>query len=305
MTTFAPFSAGQAEQMRYLDQVWPEYGHSLQVAAAFSGGMGWKSVRGVDYLVRYHSEDGKKKFTSYGKRSPETEAKFRTWEDTTGRARRIVKEKKDEVALACRLAKAHGVGRLHGRLAEMLERCWYLDVTKRLSLFGGSALMAYEGAASALMPLDLVKEDRLHFVSRVGYDELGLEELVDVVCDVDRTGCESVRKRDRVSIVTSEGEPRAEIYLSGHFQRTAETDRQAETLDEALNMLRWKGLTVARDGRPVELTSLHPSAYAVLANTMGNDLWDARAEAAFDIREAIDPDGPELEIPGRESLRGP
>jgi hypothetical protein len=305
MTFFAPFTAGQAEQMHFLQQAWPEYGHSLQVTAAFSGGMGWKSVRGVDYLVRYHSEDGKKKFTSYGKRSPETEEKLRAWEDTTGRARRIVKEKKDEVALACRLAKAHGAARLHGRLAEMLERCWYLDVDKRLSLFGGTALMAYEGAASALMPLDLIKDDRLHFVSCVEDDELGLEEIVDVVCDVDHAGCESVREGDRISIVTAAGAPRAEIYLPRFFHRLAETDRQAETFEEALTMLRWKGLAVARDGRPVALTALHPAAYAVLAAAMGNDLWDARAEAAFEIRETVDPDGPELEIPGRAWMRGP
>lgn len=305
MIEFVPFTAGQAEQMRFLERVWPDYGHSLQVTAAFSGGMGWKKVRGVDYLVRYHSEDGKKKFTSYGKRSPDTEEKLRVWENTTGRARRIVKERKDEVALACRLAKAHGIARLHGRLAEMLERCWYLDVDKRLSLFGGTALMAYEGTASVLMPLDLVKEDRLHFVSRVGDDELGLEEIVDVVCDVDRTGCEAVREGDHISVVTADGDARAEIYLPRFFHCLAETDRQSETFEEALTMLRWKGLAVARDGRPVALRALHPSAYAVLARAMGNDLWDARAEAAFEIRESVDPDGPKLDVPGLRGLRGP
>jgi hypothetical protein len=32
--------------------------------------MGWKKVKGVDYLVRYHQgEDG----NSYGRRSPETD----------------------------------------------------------------------------------------------------------------------------------------------------------------------------------------------------------------------------------------
>src|SRR5882757_7188083 len=115
MPELVEFNAGQAEQMRFLEETWPEYGHSLQVAAAFSGGMGWKTVRGVEYLVRYHSEEGKKKFTSYGRRSPKTEEIHWRWEETTGRARRVVKERKDEVALACRLAKAHGIARLPGR----------------------------------------------------------------------------------------------------------------------------------------------------------------------------------------------
>jgi hypothetical protein len=96
MSELVEFSPGQAEQTRFLEEMWPEHGHSLQVVAAFSGGMGWKTVRGVEYLVRYHSEDGKKKFTSHGRRGPETEATYRRWEETTGRARRIVKERKDE-----------------------------------------------------------------------------------------------------------------------------------------------------------------------------------------------------------------
>jgi hypothetical protein len=128
--------------------------------------MGWKTVKGVEYLVRYYSEDGKKKFTSCGRRSEETEAKLKHFEETTGGARRIVKDQRGDVALACRLAKAHELARLPGRQAETLESFWYTGVTDRLSLFGGAALLAYEGKAGALAPADLVKEDRLLFIAR-------------------------------------------------------------------------------------------------------------------------------------------
>src|ERR1700754_3094307 len=135
------FNAAQAAQMRYLHEAWPEYGHSLRVAAATSGGMGWKAVKGVEYLVRHYREDGKKKFTSYGRRNEGTEAKLKHFEETTGRARQIVKDQRDDVAFACRLAKAHGLARLPGRQAETLEWFWYTGVTDRLSLFGGAALL--------------------------------------------------------------------------------------------------------------------------------------------------------------------
>jgi hypothetical protein len=63
----------QSEQLQSLEAARKTYGPALQVAAAFSGGMSWKKVKGADYLVRYHQgEDGKKEFTSYGRRSPET-----------------------------------------------------------------------------------------------------------------------------------------------------------------------------------------------------------------------------------------
>jgi hypothetical protein len=305
MPELVEFNAGQAEQMRFLEETWPEYGHSLQVAAAFSGGMGWKTVRGVEYLVRYHSEEGKKKFTSYGRRSPKTEEIHWRWEETTGRARRVVKERKDEVALACRLAKAHGIARLPGRHAEMLERCWYLDVTKRLSLFGGTALLAYEGRAGALAPAPLVKEDRLHFVARVDPDDLGLDEIVDVVCDVDGSGCAAKRGRDRISIATTDGEPRAEIYLPGYFMRRAEGDYQAEAYALAIEVPRWNGLTVARDGRPVAVTALDPASYVALSMG-GGDLWTDRSEIAVRMKVRIDRNLPEAEAPDeRRTMRGP
>lgn len=294
MSDLRSFTAGQAEQMSFLEEAWPEYGHSLQVAAAFSGGQGWKTVRDVEYLVRYHSEDGKKKFTSMGRRSPDTEALQRRWDETVGQARKVIKDRKEDIDLACRLMKAHGGARLPGRQADILEHCWYLDVTKRLSLFGGAALMAYEGRAGALAPADLVKEDRLHFVARVAEDDLGLDEIVEA-CDVDRTGCQAEREHEyRISIETLDGDPRAEIYLPQYFHRLAETDRQAEAVAEALTMTRWKGLAVARDCRPVALTALHPAAYGVLACMFDQDLWTERSECAAAMREIVDPDGPDL-----------
>jgi hypothetical protein len=85
MSGLVKLTAEQFEQLQSLEAVWKTYGHALQVTAAFSGGMGWKTVKGTDYLVRYHQgEDGKKEFSSYGKRSPETETKYDHFVKTIG-----------------------------------------------------------------------------------------------------------------------------------------------------------------------------------------------------------------------------
>jgi hypothetical protein len=294
MLELLDFSAAQIVQMRQLEETWPEYGHSLRVVAATSGGMGWKTVKGVEYLVRHYREDGKKKFTSYGRRSEETEAKLKHFEETTGRARQIVKDQRDDVALACRLAKAHGLARLPGRQAETLEWFWYTGVTDRLSLFGGAALLAYEGKAGALAPADIVKEDRLQFIARTSHiATLGLDEIAEA-CDVDRTGCAVKRGRDKITISTSDGEPRAEILLPQLFLHRAEDERTAEMYARALDLPRWIGLTVARDARPISLTAVDPRAYAMFAGSFGdNPLWQERAAIASAM-------GARMELEGRD-----
>lgn len=300
MSELVDFNPSQVQQVRELEELWPEYGHSLRVAAATSGGMGWKTVSGVEYLVRYYPEDGKKKFTSHGRRDETTEAKYRQFQETTVRAREIVKERRDEVALACRLAKAHGLARLPGRQAETLEWFWYAGVTDRLSLFGGAALLAYELGAEAMAPASLVKEDRLVFIARTSdIGDLGLDEIVEA-CDVDRTGCTAKRRRDKITISTTDGELRAEILLPQFFTRHAENDRDADMYTAALELPRWIGLTVARDCRPIELTAVNPAAYAVLAKAFGDDgLWQEQASIAEEMRARIRSETPLDQAEGR------
>ncbi|ABE62883.1 hypothetical protein Nham_2086 [Nitrobacter hamburgensis X14] len=288
MSDLVEFNSAQAEQMHHLREMWPEYGHSLQVAAAFSGGMGWKKVKGAEYLVRYFREDGKKKFFSYGRRSAETEATFKHFEDTAGRARKIIKDQRGDFDLCCRLAKAHGLARLPGRQAAILDWFWYTGVTDRLSLFGGAALLAYEIGAGALASISLTKDGHLQFIAKTGdVEALNLDEIVEA-CDVDRTGCTAKRGRGKISIITSDGDVRAEIFLPQFFFYRAKDEREADPYFDAIEHPRWIGLTVARDNRAVSLTAVHPQVYAVLAKAFGNDpIWSSRAAAANEMNARI------------------
>lgn len=276
------FNSAQAEQVRHLQRMWDDYGRALLIAEKSDGGMAWKNVKGTEYLVHYQwDQDGKKRFKSYGKRNTDSEAVYEFFSETTGKARQTIKDLREDVALTCRLHKAHGMARLPGRQASILERFWYGGLSLRLSLFGGTALLAYEADAGALAPANLVKEDHLQFVARMpDLDAIGLDKIVEA-CDVDRTGCVVKRGRGRYLISTTDDEPRAEILiLQGPLLR----------LDDDLNLEPYLGLTVSRDCRPIPLTAADPATYVELCKAYSDEpLWDERADAAAALGARIDP----------------
>jgi hypothetical protein len=285
MSGLVKLTREQSEQLQTLEAAWTTYGPALQVAAAFSGGMGWKTVKGAEYLVRYsQGEDGKKQFRSYGRRSPETEKRYDHFLKTEGNARTVIKQQRETVALHCRLAKAYGLARLPGRQAEILDWFWYTDVSRKLSLFGGSALLAYEAGSKTLAPSSLVKEDHLRFFARTT-DGLNLDEIAEA-CDVDRTGCKIRQYEDRIAIRSIDGLV-CEILLPSFFLRHLDGEA-ADVLSEAFELPPVRALTVARDSRPIELSALDPRSFAIAAYVLGEgeEIWAERAQyAATLIRE--------------------
>jgi hypothetical protein len=279
-------TAGQADQIARLEEMWPDYGKALQIAAATGGGMSWRTVKGVEYLTRWYQEDGKKKGKSLGRRSPETEATLKEFEDTTLKARRVLREMRDDVALACRLAKAHGIARLPGRLAETLDWFWYTDLNRRMALFGGTALLAYESGSGTLAPPELIKDGHLQVVSHTEDIDLVLPAVDEIseACDVDREGT-SVQYDENRFRIRSKADKRllCEIYLPSFFHLRLESG-PAETLREAFDMPWLKSLIVSRDGRPIEVTVQDPRVYAMAAHSLGNDpIWANRAAYAAEM----------------------
>ncbi|MBW7974598.1 hypothetical protein [Bradyrhizobium sp. BR 10289] len=287
-----PLNSAQTEQFARIEQLWPEFGHSLQVlAASDGGGMAWRTVDGIEYLTRYTREDGKQKVKSLGRRTPETEAIFAQFESTVLKARRVRRELREDVLLSCKLAKAYGVARLHGRLAETLDRLWYTGASSRVSLFGGSALLAYESGSGILAPAALVKDRHLQFVARTeDLETLNLAEIAEA-CDVDNEGASYKYDEDRYLIRTKrERRTLAEVFLPTYFVRRLDGDAHRE-LRAMLRGPGTKGLTFSRDTRPIELTALDPAAYAIASHCMRDDeLWAHRAEFACSLVRHCWPD---------------
>lgn len=99
------------------------YGPVLRDFGTLDGGMAWKTVSGADYLCRYRQdpETGKKKFTSLGRRSPETEAAYDAFITRRDAAKQTVYATRNEIALAGRVAKAYGLARMPAKQAEMIR----------------------------------------------------------------------------------------------------------------------------------------------------------------------------------------
>lgn len=305
-----PLTSGQTEQFARLEEIWPEYGHSLQVSAAASGGMGWRTVDGIEYLTRYAQVDGRKTANSLGRRNPKTEAQYAHFENTTLKARRILREHRDEVALICRLAKAHGVARLHGKFAETLDWLWHTDANRRVALFGGSALFAYESGSKILAPADLIKESHLQFISHSDDPvKMGLAEIGEA-CGADESGGQVTVERGRF-VIRADGVVVAEIFPPSYFLRRLERG-PAKTLREGFEMPWLRSLAFSRDSRPIELCAPDPRIYALAAYCLkdDDDIWARRAEFAaemvrerwpdkFDEHQEIVLDG----LPGRGDRR--
>jgi hypothetical protein len=287
-----PLTDGQAEQFGRIEQLWPEFGNSLQVlAASEGGGMAWRMVDGVEYLTRYTQENGRKKGRSLGRRSPETEAVMEQFDSTVLKARRIRREYREDVLLTCKLAKAYGIARLHGRFAHILDRLWYADANKRLALFGGSALLAYESGSRTLAPADLFKEDRLQFISRSeDPEEIGLLEIMEACGNTGReemtvgleTGRFAVRADDRIV---------AEIFRPSYFLDRFEGGART-TVGEAFETPWLRSLTFSRDTRPIELCAPDPRVYAMAAYCLRDDdeIWNRRARFAAEMVRQCWPD---------------
>lgn len=274
-----PLTDNQADQFARIGQLWPEFGHALQVlAASEGGGMGWKTVDGVEYLTRYFQENGKKKGRSLGRRSPETEAWFEEFDSTVLKARRIRREYREDVLLTCKLAKAYGIARLHGRFAHTLDWLWYTDANKRVALFGGSALLAYESGSRTLAPADLIKEDRLQFISHSEDPEkIDLSEIMEACGNTGREEMTVGLENGRFAI-RADDQIVAEIFRPSYFLERLEP-RPAKTLREGFEMPWLRALTFSRDTRPIELCVLDPQVYAMAANCLRNDgeIWGRRA----------------------------
>jgi hypothetical protein len=139
-------SSAETRLLHDLGETWTSYGPALRDKFELDGGMTWKTVHGHEYLCRYRPdpETRKKKFTSLGRRSPETEATYNAFIKRREVARQTVLSSRDEIALSGRLVKAHGLARLPAKSADVLRAFWHRSIDEQLTLFGGSALFAYE-----------------------------------------------------------------------------------------------------------------------------------------------------------------
>jgi hypothetical protein len=289
MTDLKHMNPAETQVLQDLGEAWASYGPALRDKFALDGGMTWRKGAGGEFLYHYRvdAETGKKKWTALGLRSAETEKKYNDFIGRRDDARQTVLNSRDDIKLAGRLVKAHGLTRMPGKHAELLRSFWLRCLDNRMMLFGGHALLAYELPAGIMAPASLIRDDSLMFVLRDEADDDTIGDIKDAFEDAvgARVRVDERRKR---TILSAGDDVSVELLENDYLTRRVDDEEQAEVLEEALQAPAVTGLTVARDSQPVELKALDPRSFAIAAYVLGenDEIWAERAQfAATLVRE--------------------
>jgi hypothetical protein len=273
-----------AEHLREIAHLWASYGPALRAKSALDGGMTWKSVSGAEYLCRYRQdpETGKKKFTSLGRRSPQTEEIYRDFLDRREAAKHVVVSSRDQMATAGRVAKAYGLARMPAKSAEILRAIWFRSLDANLAVFGGTALLAYELEAEVMAPAGLIRDEAL-IVIPFG-DDVAIDDLA-AAYEAAVGEKPRVREREDRHVLHGHDAVVLEVWSRELLLQQFEDCDQAEVVEDSFDAPLLRGLTVARDAQPVEFSTFDPRVYAMLAQGLGHDdsAWMERASFASAI----------------------
>ena len=288
MTDLKHMNSAETQVLQDLGAAWASYGPALRAKFTLDGGMTWRKGAGGEFLYHYRvdAETGKKKWTALGSRSAETEAIYDHFISRRGDARQTVLNSRDDIKLAGRLVKAHGLAKMPGKHAEVLRSFWLRSLDHRMALFGGHALLGYELSTTTLAPAPLVRDDSLLFVIKNNPDDDTINDIKDALQDAVGAKVRIDERRKRT--IMSAGDVTIELLETGFLTRHLDNEDQVEVLEGALDAPPITGLTVARDSQPVELKVLDPRSYAIAAYVLGGDdeIWAERAQfAATLVRE--------------------
>lgn len=268
----------ERRHLRDLAKAWASYGPALREWSTLDGGMQWKTVNGAEYLTRYRQdpESGKKRFTSLGRRSPETDLAHADFLKRRDEAKQTVLAGRDGIAKAGRVAKAYGLARMPSKMAEILRGLW-LRSSQDVVVFGGTALFAYELDAGVLAPARLTEDERLILLPLSS--DVTAEQLAVVYTAATKEDAATTKRRGR-TIFHTPGWPAMEVWTPELLVDRMESHDQTDVLRAALACAPVKGFTVARDAQPVEFKTLDVRSYAIAANVMADDPDDAWSERA-------------------------
>lgn len=262
------------EQKRHLEEVtdaWRAHAPLLLEWQDLLGGMQWKTVSGNEYLYRYHPDPvtKKKKSTSLGRRSPETEAAFVQFI----KRREVVFTALADGAAALesqeRVTKALRLGRVPVDATQVFRTLWNAQLSDHLMLASNHAAYGYETV----------------FLSRIGSPgaaDLHFCAVSDgLLAEISPTLALAILASDKTAEIRVEGQ---EIRVTGRAgsilfsspsnlvaQWTHQVDATEEQAQTLLEMLSWEPLpvlTLSRAGEPAPVQVPDPRAFAFMTVPM-------------------------------------
>ncbi|MDV3251131.1 hypothetical protein DevBK_07310 [Devosia sp. BK] len=283
-----PFSREQKRHVQEVLDLWQRYAPMVSHKRELTGGMQWKTLRGHEYLYRYWPDPvtRKKRSTSVGRRSPETESLYRDFYSQRDAVTASLTASRPDFDLQARVSKAMRLNRMPNDAGDVLEVLWLNKLLDQLALVSAQAVAAYE-------------VDLAHHISRppptlleflipdTRFDNALLDDLERALSELDS----SYQCRSASGVFVGERGPAVRFLSFGSL--VGELDAQhgvgAEQIDAlvALNEFEPVNLVaVRRSGEPVPVRVVDPRLYAVLAV-----LRDEDAEIGITIAELASESG--------------
>lgn len=281
-------------QIRHLEDVrefWERYDFLTSLQEKFRGAMGWKTVKGAEYLTQYWTDPdaGKKHMRSLGRRSPETEEQKDSFDRSRSEVDKVVAEIKDDLEPLVRVGKALKIGRLEPIAADVLREFARQELLgPRLMVIGSAAMHLYEASAGAFLPRAIMVEGDLDLLSTTKTSSEAFEELLPLLRRADKSfellddGPVAINKRGY------------RVHLHTHRSLRQSMDELAEATDEQLSVLHSlldlepvSAATVARDGSPIGMVGMDPRAFALTKHALATMAPDREgATARMDNHQA-------------------
>jgi hypothetical protein len=281
MTQFEPFSYEQSRHLKEVRQTTAQFVPLASRKRQLVGGMQWKTISGKEYLYRYSPDPvtGRKRSTSLGRRSPETEQAYETFLAE----RAAVTEEYDRLAPVMetqrRVSAALRLGDLRKTDFAVLSALADAGVMTLAPLSRGMAIRAYQVEAGQFADVPLPDG----IVLSVATEQL--EELVDLV---DRT----LRAQDlgygfdmdRLAFRADQApwvHIRPHTPLVSQLERLDVGDDVVEQFSDLL-LAEVPSLLFSRSGHALPISAVDPRA---LAMSLVLDSIDVTTEDRFDLLE--------------------
>ncbi|RIX76307.1 GSU2403 family nucleotidyltransferase fold protein [Acidovorax cavernicola] len=242
-------------------------------AASVRGGMYWKTVNGVEYLVRTSIRNAQK---SLGARSPDTEAIHAGFVLRKEEAEGRVKDLGEALARHQRMNRALFVGRVPTIVIDILDMLHRAEIAEHFTVVGTHALYAYEAAAGvrlqsaavATRDVDLLWDTRKRFrlatqLRRLDSSMLALLRKVDktfaLIADQRYTAVNS--KGFEVDILRREAQEQ-----DPHPAQLSDAEDdfwavQAHNAQQLVSAPRFSSVVVGTTGHMARMNTVHPLAF--------------------------------------------
>jgi hypothetical protein len=243
-------------------------------AATVRGGMYWKTVKGVDYLVRTSARNVQK---SLGARSAATEAIHAGFFARKNEAQARVKGLTEALARHQRMNRALFVGRVPTIVIDILDMLERAGIAEHFTVVGTHALYAYEAAAGvrvqsaavATRDVDLLWDTRKRFKLATQLKRLDASMLA-LLRKVDKSF--SLIETQRYTAVNSQGFEvdilRREVQEQDpHPAQLSDAPDdfwvvQARNAEQLVSAPRFSAVTVGVTGHMARMNTVHPLAFA-------------------------------------------